>query len=423
MSAFSNPHTCPTCLKTWNLIIQAQAISRVCPHCHSLFILRGKNRFESQKKLDSSIHTSKIPLGSKGILRGTNYEVCGFSIKAERGSPNYAWREYMLFNPELGYASLSEYNGHWGLFEELNEFPRIKTNSTTHDIAYQERSFQLFSRYRFNVLKAEGEFPFDLSNTDCKIFEFISPPYTLVNEVSDDSNNWYLGEYINKSEIEKAFQVTALPQRLGVGAAQPLAGNFKAKEITTISAVFVFLAALLQAAFGYMAAEEVVFSHTYYRSEMDTSKTIRSGSFHIQHDQKALELILFSPLNNNWLDVDAELINEETGERFEALKSLEFYSGYDEGYWTEGDKEGSVVLSSVPKGRYHFNFYPDFGSPGGLLENDKFTVEAKSDVPLFSNLLWLILFASLVPIFAHLREYYLEYNRWANSDFSPYHQE
>lgn len=421
MNAYTDPHTCPNCKKTWKLLIQAQAISRVCPHCNTHFVLRGKNRYESKNVLNGSERKNHLPLGKKGVLNGISYEVCGFAIKNEKGSSGYFWREYQLFNPEYGYATLSEYDGHWGLFEELNEFPRIKVTAQTKEVLYDEKFFSLYSRYKANVKKAEGEFPYDLSDDGTKIFEFISPPYTLVNEVSEDSSNWYLGEYLEKSEIEKAFDVTGLPQRVGVGAAQTFYGDFKAKEITVVSAIAVLLAAIIQFIFSGMAAENVVFSHTYYRSEMDTSKTIRSGSFTIPNDQKALELILFSPLNNNWLDVDAELINEETGERFEALKSLEFYSGYDEGYWTEGEKEGSVVLSSVPKGRYHFNFYPDFGSAVGLIEMDKFTVEVKSDVPLFSNLMWLLFFAVILPIIAHIREYYIEYNRWSNSDFSPYY--
>jgi hypothetical protein len=71
------------------------------------------------------------------------------------------------------------------------------------------------------------------------------------------------------------------------------------------------------------------------------------------HKNRLLEFSMSAPLNNNWVDVEATLINDKTGESTDFTASLQYYSGYDEGYWSEGKKYDTWVLSSVPQGEYH----------------------------------------------------------------------
>jgi hypothetical protein len=181
---------------------------------------------------------------------------------------------------------------------------------------------------------------------------------------------------------------------------------------------FALLLFTVQVIIATFAKNESVFSKTFYDSEMTKEKLIKSSSFELKGGTSASEIFVFSPLSNSWLDVDIELINEQTGERFEAIKSLEFYSGVDDGMsWTEGDQKESVVLSAVPDGRYYMLIYPDWGTNGSGLPNPSFTVEVRRDVAIWSNLFWTILLVSIYPIAIYFLEKNFESRRWMESDY------
>jgi hypothetical protein len=182
--------------------------------------------------------------------------------------------------------------------------------------------------------------------------------------------------------------------------------------------VFALILILVQITLASIAKNEVVFQKTFYDSELTKEKLIKSSSFELKGGTSASEIFVFSPLSNNWLDVDIELINELTGERFEAIKSLEFYSGVDDGMsWTEGDQKESVVLSAVPDGRYYMLVYPDWGTNLSGLPNPSFTVEVRRDVAIWSNLFWTILLVSIYPIAIYFLEKNFESRRWMESDY------
>src|ERR1700747_3007263 len=85
----------------------------VCASCHSILDAKDPRLQVLQKfQAITGVDPPLIPLGTRGKLRGTDYEVIGFQrrgIKVEGIS--YYWREYVLFNPYKGIRYLSEYNG------------------------------------------------------------------------------------------------------------------------------------------------------------------------------------------------------------------------------------------------------------------------------------------------------------------------
>src|ERR1700731_3738771 len=106
---------CPQCGAAITLRALGHAETVVCESCHSILDAKDPNlqilqKFEAVTGVDRPL----IPLGTRGKLRGTDYEVIGFqrrSIKVE--GVTYCWHEYVLFNPYKGIRYLSEYNGHW----------------------------------------------------------------------------------------------------------------------------------------------------------------------------------------------------------------------------------------------------------------------------------------------------------------------
>src|SRR5690348_1711741 len=86
---------------------KAMTVSMVCPTCKTYFCTGQWNRDLVSFNFSAE---PAIPIGTKGRFEDHVYEVMGFVIKQE-SKYHYRWREYLLFNPMMGYAFLSEYNG------------------------------------------------------------------------------------------------------------------------------------------------------------------------------------------------------------------------------------------------------------------------------------------------------------------------
>ena len=106
---------CPKCGAAITLRSFGQAETVVCGSCHSILDAKDPNlailqQFETITRDVKPL----IPLGTRGKLRGTDYEVIGFQRRSTTvDGITYYWHEYVLFNPYKGIRYLSEYNGHW----------------------------------------------------------------------------------------------------------------------------------------------------------------------------------------------------------------------------------------------------------------------------------------------------------------------
>src|SRR5207245_9915373 len=106
---------CPKCGAAITLHSFGQAVTVVCASCHSILDAKDPNLAILQQ-FEAITHDVKplIPLGTRGKLRGTDYELIGFQRRhCKIEGINYYWHEYVLFNPYKCLRYLSEYSGHW----------------------------------------------------------------------------------------------------------------------------------------------------------------------------------------------------------------------------------------------------------------------------------------------------------------------
>ena len=63
---------------------------------------------------------------------------------------------------------------------------------------------------------------------------------------------------------------------------------------------------------------------------------------------------LFAALGSNfWLEIDGDLVNEESGVVQEFSLPVEYYEGVTDGEsWSEGSRESTAFLSALPAGQY-----------------------------------------------------------------------
>src|ERR1700745_1180565 len=116
---------CPKCGAAITLRAPGQAVSVVCESCQSILDAKDpKLQILQTFERITSAERPLIPLGTRGKIRGTDYEVIGFERRTiEVDGICYHWNEYVLFNPYKGFRYLTEYNGHWNDVSTLKALP------------------------------------------------------------------------------------------------------------------------------------------------------------------------------------------------------------------------------------------------------------------------------------------------------------
>src|SRR5262249_36502304 len=139
-----------------------------------------------------------------------------------------------------------------------------------------------------------------------------------------------------------------------------------------------------------------------------------SDVFELKGHTSNVELTTSTDVNNNWLYLNYALINNDTGQAFDFGREVSYYHGYDsDGSWTEGNATDSVIVPSVPAGRYYLRVEPEGNAGMGPV---RYSLNVKRDVPNFL-FYGIALVALLAPaILITLRSISFENMRWAESD-------
>src|SRR5688572_32316380 len=120
MSGSNYQVACPKCQAENIVRGKAMTLAMTCQKCNYYF---RTGKWNKSIILFEGTATPDIAIGCKGKIDGTVYEVMGFVVKKER-TYRYTWREYLLFNPYMGYAFLSEYEGNWNFIWAVEDDPK-----------------------------------------------------------------------------------------------------------------------------------------------------------------------------------------------------------------------------------------------------------------------------------------------------------
>jgi hypothetical protein len=134
--------------------------------------------------------------------------------------------------------------------------------------------------------------------------------------------------------------------------------------------------------------------------------------------QGGVEISASAPVNNNWLGLDLELINQTTGEHFPAELTVEYYYGHDEdGNWTEGGQRASTSIPGLSTGTYTLAMETE-ADPAITKMN--YTIEVSGGQTYWSNFFLCGIALLVWPIYNAYRAIRFEMSRWANNAHTPY---
>jgi hypothetical protein len=171
--------------------------------------------------------------------------------------------------------------------------------------------------------------------------------------------------------------------------------------------------------------EKVVMNEAFSITR-DTTKTTNdfkafaTPSFVMDERSAAVEFEMKSYVDNNWLEATIVLVNEKTNQTWEVTEGIEYYHGYEGGEnWSEGSQSATVLLSSIPEGRYHLNIYPASGDETG----NSIYFRITANITTWMNFIISCLLLCLYPLYCWYQMHNFEKGRWLNSDYSPFYEE
>ena len=408
--------TCPHCGGPFELRAPDATERVTCPYCRALSDVRQGNLI-FLKVLDPPF-VPDLPLGTQGTLEpGPLFTIIGFAIRSVVfNSIQYPWSEYLLYAPEKGFRWLVESDGHWSYVESVPVGSVVALGKKAH---YRGHSFRMFQTAYATYDHIEGEFYWRVeAGEGVTATDYVKPPFMLSCEESNAEVNWSLATYKTRDEVSKAFGVKIERHAVGVAPNQPFPHS-KIYRYGLFLFTTVFFLFLAHAVFG-SPSRQVVYESFPVKPDkaLEGSQVLFFGPFELRG--KNVEIEVSVPVNNSWAFVQGDLVDDDTGlvQAFDI--PIEYYSGSDsDGAWTEGAREGSVVVSAVPAGHYtlRLEVQRERAVPGETAQ-----VGVREGVSRVGRFVFVLLLLSFGPILAGILHYRFAMKRWEDSDFSPFNK-
>ncbi len=409
--------SCPNCGGAVELHGFAHTLSVVCPQCMTV-LDASTPEVQILQKFETKTQTKPtIPLGSRGKIGDTQYEVIGFQVRqVSTGDDSYSWDEYLLFNPYKGFRYLTEYNGHWNFVHVETALPEQLRSAGRPEVRFGGQIYRAFDSMTASTVYVLGEFPWRVhvgESVGCQ--DFVAPPLMLSSESTAGEVTWSRAEYMTGSQIWQAFKLPGPPPpAYGIFANQPPPPGASVRSawgtwlwLNVALAALVFL-------FMFVAPGSVAFSDHYaYSQGVKSDSAFVTPTFQLTGRDSNVELSIHTDLDNNWAYFNFALINDKTGQTFDFGREVSYYRDSD---GSEGSRNNSVIVPSVPSGQYYLRVEPEMAAGSPYVRYD---LELRRNVPNYGFFGVAALLLLIPPIWITYRRESFEAARWRESDYAP----
>ncbi len=412
-----NAIQCPSCAATIEL--HAPGILRVtCGSCHSLIDNDNENvkilrKFAAQQLIDPF-----IPLGTEGKFKGVPYRVIGFLRRTGKSEGVlFSWDEYLLHNPAEGFRWLTEYDGHWNFARPTNSAPaKSTTMNGQRALLYGGQMYRHYEEDEAKVSYVAGEFYWRVSTDETvTVNDYIAPPYVLSEEKSGNEITWTVGEYTEPEVVKNAFAITRpMPERNGLAPNQPWPHEAAYQLVWRSFRYVTLIAFVVQLISVAMADNRTVYS-TALNFPAGNSEAVTTPVFEVTGRTGNLHIINKTNLDNNWLYLDMELVARDTGQVYAVRREVSYYSGYDDGNWSEGSTSDDAAIANVPPGHYLLSV--DAESAPAPARGVSTQLQIRRNVSNWHNFITIEILLLLFPVSYWLRRYSFEARRWSGSEY------
>ncbi|MFN7708031.1 MAG: DUF4178 domain-containing protein [Sphingobacteriia bacterium] len=428
---YARTFSCPSCGGSLEIKAPGHTITVACQYCSSLIDVNTPE-YKVLAAQQAALKPS-LPLGTRMDWDGKTWELIGFMQKRDV-EWHFSWEELLLYNPRYGFRWLSQYQGHYMLLAPIHG--QYELSQRGAEVRWRGLAYRKYHQGRCEVEYVLGEFYWRAQVGDRLGFaEYVAPPYFLSLEADRTEQAWTIGRYVSHRQLQEALkphvqgQLPALPATRGTAPAQPNPYKKSARAMRWTLLLGLAALVVVQVMTSSRARRKEVLKLTYETGTMqqdighanatyDTTRTLISPPFVLKGGVDNVEATTLTNLNNSWIEIDYTLVNEETGETFPLLHSLEYYSGVSGGEsWSEGSRETSSLLNAIPEGTYHLEAQAIL-PPGAT--GHAWQVVLTRGVVSTANF-FIVLALLLIPFgWISLLSYWFEKKRWAESDYSPF---
>ena len=338
---------CPNCGGAIALRAAGVTVSLVCEHCGSTLDATGPE-LGLLLRADAAMRKPAIPLGTRGMLADTAWEVVGYQ---ERSDGEVEWSEYLLHNPYEGYAFLVDDHRRFSLGRLLTVLP----TESYGNVRLGTEKFKRFGPgYPVKTIFVVGEFYWRAQVGEEVIeADYVRPGVMLAREDSGPERTWTRLELQDWGIAERAFGLEPRPATMPGGPAphEPSPHRTAMRDAWKVAGLA--LAACLVIAIGTAGTARVL-QRQLSVPPAGAMKAQVLGPITIDRASERVRITAQAGgLSNQWLDLDYALVDRATQRSYDAGGTAEHYSGSDsEGSWTEGDTAPRIVLAAIPRGSY-----------------------------------------------------------------------
>lgn len=435
---------CPQCGGPLALRAPDRTERVTCPNCNALLdVNQGQLKFlNALKPLGWKPF---LPIGAVGEFEGQKLTVLGFVVRSvEFEGVKYFWQEYLLYNPQAGFRWLVDSDDHWSCVQPVAPGEVREDGGTA---IFRGKTFKLFQDTTAHVEYVMGEFYWKVAlGEEARAIDYINPPEMLSVELSQILSkkayaemgttpiNWSykepwmksnqvgeincsFGTYVPVEVVERTFGVTNLPRPSIVAPNQPNPHGGLAKYWALLL-LLTFVVGFFVLTYGFISRREI-FNQSYQMQPLqneDGTQVIFTEPFQLS-GHKNIRVTGTSSVNNTWIYVEGDLINEETGLVQQFTLPIEYYSGVEDGEsWSEGNQTQTAYLSSLPAGTYTMRLE---GQWEHWQENaPPFSVRVEQGVPRFWHFILALLLVSAWPVITGIRSLSFEGARWKDSVYA-----
>jgi hypothetical protein len=414
---------CSKCGGALTLHAPDQAERVWCPYCGAGHdVVQSKLRYFGELKVKKGVEPA-IALGSSGTIDGDAYVVAGFMQRSVRFDRTYYWTEYLLYNAAKSYRWLVHSDDHWSFVTPLRPGEVIEGRRS---VVHEGRSYRLFQQATANVTYVLGEFYWRVAvGEQVDTSDYIAPPFGISKEVTTSGAKeiaYSHARYLQPQEVEKAFALSDLPRPTTIGPMQPPPVASVTKLWLTLVALLIVTAMVI----SVRLARRVVLERTYDVANLAPSegapangRMLFSEPFELSGEHN-VAIEAETPINNSWMYIGGDLVNERTGRLDSFDLPLEYYSGVDSGEsWSEGKRKRRVYLSRPDAGAHVLRLSAEW-EEGKLPPALRVTI--REGVFRFSHFLAALVALSIAPLLTTIRRVKWEAERWSDSAFTPFGQ-
>lgn len=415
---------CPNCGGPLGLTAPDKAERVTCPNCNSLLdVNQGNLSYLKALNPTNADVNFVLPVGAEGVFPGdVKFRIIGAVVRSVQiEGVHYYWHEYLLYNPSVGFRWLVHSDNQWNFVEPVNPAEveaamgsTIFTSVPTM-VNYNGRRFKIFQDAQATVEYVKGEFYWRVEQGETvRAIDYVSAPVMLSQEVTPNEVNWSAGMYMTNAEVEKIFGVKDLPKPWSVGPNQPFTGQFYYTWGLVPLALLFVIAILLIPFTGVSSKVLEQQINLPPMANPNTGQVAFSDAFEIKPNRN-VKISASAPVNNSFVELDVDLVNDQSQEVESVNIPIEYYTGTDsDGAWSEGGQSQDATVSSLPGGKYTLRVE---GTWQNTTQPMPVNVRVEQNVVRGVNFICALIILAIVPIVGIFRKFTFESARWKDSMF------